>query len=165
MTLVVFESELGKHVSRITRENSPAVGLACLQTLEKLCTNIIDSPNDAKYQSLRSRNSKIKSTILNPTGGSEVLTLLGFTKRVQEFEEVWHFSASESSLNKLRKAQVILGESLQGAKQEAERVEQKAKEAKEKGSAEQQRREEVLRHIEADRQNVKERVAREKYMR
>ncbi|KAJ3025295.1 hypothetical protein HDV00_012795 [Rhizophlyctis rosea] len=174
--------------SRILRDNSAKVGLACLEvglqqpfslyyldtysvlpihisrtttkTLHTLLSNILTNPTTQKYRSFRARNPHISNTLLKLLGGSDTLPLLGFVKSVKEFEEFWVLPDTVD-FEIVRMGLRIVDEYLEKAKAKTEREDKKSREMKIAGSEEKQRREKALQLIEEDRKQVKERAARE----
>ncbi|KAJ3281404.1 hypothetical protein HK104_011491, partial [Borealophlyctis nickersoniae] len=133
--------------SRILRDNSPA-------TLTTICTNILTNPTNPKFQSLRSRNPTIQSTLIAPLGGTDALVSLGFRKSVKEFEEVYVFSGGLEAVDVGKR---ILEEYLDKAKERRQREE---REAERRVGEDARRREEALKQIAADREAVRDRRLR-----
>ena len=58
-------------------ESSDAYALA-VQTLQKICINIVDHPSEDKYRKLRVGNAALKAKLFDRTRGRDSVHLLGF---------------------------------------------------------------------------------------
>jgi hypothetical protein len=65
-----------------------ASSLRTLRALERLVTNIIEAPDDAKFRKLRVTNPKI-AQLLAARGVQPFLIAVGWRMGVQQMEEVW----------------------------------------------------------------------------
>ena len=58
-----------------------------VQTLQKICSNIVTHPTDDKYRKLRTENPTLKTKLLDRSGGHECVQLLGFQDGVETVRE------------------------------------------------------------------------------
>ncbi|KAI0638195.1 hypothetical protein C8Q77DRAFT_416722 [Trametes polyzona] len=92
----------GKHEKRqefrrmidpgILRPNPRPLALESLQTLLKLAQNIIDHPDEAKYQRFKPTNATIKRVLVDPRGTLEYAVALGFHPQVENFQPYYIFN-------------------------------------------------------------------------
>ncbi|KAI0375646.1 hypothetical protein BV20DRAFT_959647 [Pilatotrama ljubarskyi] len=92
----------GKHEKRqefrrmidpgILRPNPRPLALESLQTLLKLAQNIIDHPDEPKYQRFKPTNATIKRVLVDPRGTLEYAVALGFQPQVENFQPFYIFS-------------------------------------------------------------------------
>ncbi|KAI0771636.1 hypothetical protein BD413DRAFT_445850, partial [Trametes elegans] len=92
----------GKHEKRqefrrlidpgILRPNPRPLALEALQTLLKLAQNIIDHPDEAKYQRFKPTNATIKRLLVDPRGTLEYAVALGFRPEVENFQPFYIFN-------------------------------------------------------------------------
>ena len=54
---------------------------ACLETLLKIFGNVVSSPNEPKYRTLKAENKTVKDKVLSCAGGSEMMLAAGFERR------------------------------------------------------------------------------------
>ncbi|KXS20256.1 hypothetical protein M427DRAFT_52497 [Gonapodya prolifera JEL478] len=78
--------------STIIRDNPPAVYAPCLATVLKIVSNILENPDDPKFRLVKARNPAFQRAVVACRGGTDLLTLTGFLKRVKDFEEYWTWS-------------------------------------------------------------------------
>ncbi|KAK1236609.1 hypothetical protein PQX77_000161 [Marasmius sp. AFHP31] len=110
------EHEKRQHFRRlvdpgIMRPNAAPQALESLKTIQKLCQNIIDNPDNEKYQKIKSTNSKIEKDIVSPKGTVELLRELGFRPEVEEFQPYYKFNPTH--MKDLQIGSKIIGETLQ----------------------------------------------------
>ncbi|TPX63539.1 hypothetical protein SpCBS45565_g06535 [Spizellomyces sp. 'palustris'] len=123
------------------------------KTLTKIATNILNNPTTTKYLSLKDTNKHLQTTILHQKGGQDALVLMGFRKRVKEFEAYWVF---EDGLEKLAVAVDVMKEYGEKVRERCEREMKKTDMA---ALEQKKRREKVLMDIEEDRQERKRRAS------
>ncbi|KAI0352950.1 hypothetical protein OH77DRAFT_1428070 [Trametes cingulata] len=92
----------GKHEKRqefrrmidpgILRPNPRPLALESLQTLLKLAQNIIDHPDEPKYQRFKPTNATIKRVLVDPRGTLEYAVALGFHPQVENFQPFYIFN-------------------------------------------------------------------------
>ncbi|KAI0677544.1 hypothetical protein C8Q78DRAFT_96843 [Trametes maxima] len=75
----------------ILRPNPRPLALEALQTLLKLAQNIIDHPNQAKYQRFKPTNATIKRLLVDLRGTLEYAVALGFSPQVENFQPYYIF--------------------------------------------------------------------------
>jgi len=75
----------------ITRPNSREVANEAIKTLLMLAGNLIDHPEEAKYQRFKPTNAAIKRTIVDPKGSLEYAVELGFRPEVVNFQPYYVF--------------------------------------------------------------------------
>ncbi|GAA6029802.1 hypothetical protein JCM8097_001057 [Rhodosporidiobolus ruineniae] len=148
---------------------SKSQALSTLEILTTILQNVLDLPADSdgreKQRTIRLRNEKIKTNIVEVKGAVDILVQSGFRKHVHEFEEKLTFpvlacaSSNRALLSRLRTGHRVLSDALASARSAAE-LEQTRKDAAE---AEKGRRMgEVLEGIKADREMVNKRAERER---
>ncbi|EIW61950.1 uncharacterized protein TRAVEDRAFT_163609 [Trametes versicolor FP-101664 SS1] len=91
----------GKHEKRqefrrmidpgILRPNPRPLALESLQTLLKLAQNIVDHPDEVKYQRFKPTNATIKRVLVDPRGTLEYAVALGFHPEVENFQPFYIF--------------------------------------------------------------------------
>mmetsp|Transcript_7244 Transcript_7244/g.22078 ORF Transcript_7244/g.22078 Transcript_7244/m.22078 type:complete len:185 (+) Transcript_7244:351-905(+) len=116
-----------------------------LRTVEKLVTNIVNSPEDTKYRRVRCRNETFARAVYKRPGGAALMKAIGFTIICENFEEVMVYSGDLAPLQEARS--MIL--------QHAERKENAMKadpsQRKSKAELRKEEREDILRLVENDR--------------
>ncbi|KNC97752.1 uncharacterized protein SPPG_06753 [Spizellomyces punctatus DAOM BR117] len=149
-----FDIQLRRLVdAHILHENTAQAAQKCLETLQKIATNILNNRTNTKYFSLKDSNQHLQNTILKQKGGQDALVLMGFRKRVKEFEAQWVF---EDGLEKLAVAVDVFKEYGEKVRERCEREMRK----RDMAALEQKmRREKVLMDIEEDRQERKRRAS------
>ncbi|KAL4242011.1 hypothetical protein ABKN59_000458 [Abortiporus biennis] len=112
----------------ILRPNPRHIALEALYTLQKLSDNILEHPDEPKYQRFKPTNPKIKATLVDPKGTLEYAVALGFRPEVQNFQPyyVWH----KRRMNELQVGNAILKEMLELETSKEERLAQAKKEEK-----------------------------------
>ncbi|KAJ8086665.1 hypothetical protein PM082_005488 [Marasmius tenuissimus] len=128
------EHEKRQHFRRlvdpgIMRPNAAPQALESLKTIQKLCQNIVDNPDNEKYQKIKSTNSKIEKDIISPKGTVELLPwfptrsessiyIQGLehrrntsTSKVEEFQPYYKFNPAH--MKDLQIGSKIIGETLQ----------------------------------------------------
>jgi hypothetical protein len=63
---------------------TPAQYTAALQTLQRICGNIVSHPTEERYRKLRVSNAALKSKVFDRTRGTDCVKLLGFQGGVEE---------------------------------------------------------------------------------
>ncbi|OSD04259.1 hypothetical protein PYCCODRAFT_1433642 [Trametes coccinea BRFM310] len=76
----------------ILRPNPRPLALEALQTLLKLAQNIIDHPDEAKYQRFKPTNPNIKRLLVEPRGTLEYAVALGFNPHIENFQPFYVFN-------------------------------------------------------------------------
>ncbi|CDO75594.1 hypothetical protein BN946_scf184858.g34 [Trametes cinnabarina] len=80
----------------ILRPNPRSLALEALQTLLKLAENIIDHPDEVKYQRFKPTNPTIKRLLVEPRGTLEyavaVIPKLGFHPQIEDFQPYYVFN-------------------------------------------------------------------------
>lgn len=73
------------HLNAISAQNDEQAVSTGLETLIKLIGNILKSPNDDKFRTLKKTNKAIQSRILSLKGGiNELILALGYTDLDEE---------------------------------------------------------------------------------
>ncbi|CAG8727907.1 hypothetical protein C2G38_2218423 [Gigaspora rosea] len=148
-------------VKQISRNNEPENAYKCVNTLNKVVGNIIESPHDETKRQLKESNKIVKSTIREVDGGVEFLIKVGFKAKVFNFQKsiVLEMPKNNDSsqmmkqLEKLEIARELLEEFLRKFK---ERSELKERTRLKEKIAEESRKEIVLNMIEQDREKLAE---------
>ncbi|CAG8774580.1 13598_t:CDS:1 [Dentiscutata erythropus] len=153
-------------IKQISRNNEPEEAYKCVNTLNKVIGNIIESPYDETKRQLKESNKIVKSTIREVDGGVKFLMKIGFKTKVVNFQksfilEMPHNESSQmmKQLEKLEIARELLEEFLRKIKERSE-LKERAR-VKEK-IAEESRKEIVLKQIEEDRERRTEEQERHK---
>ncbi|CAG8648268.1 5233_t:CDS:1 [Dentiscutata heterogama] len=153
-------------IKHISRNNEPEAAYKCVNTLNRVVGNIIESPYDEAKRQLKESNKIVKSTIREVDGGVKFLMKIGFKVKVANFQKsfILEMPQDESSqmmkqLEKLEIARESLEEFLRKFKERSE-LKERAR-VKEK-IAEESRKEIVLKHIEEDRKRRAEEQERHK---
>ncbi|CAG8794483.1 5160_t:CDS:1 [Gigaspora margarita] len=144
-------------VKQISRNNEPEDAYKCVNTLNRVVGNIIESPYDETKRQLKESNKIVKSTIREVDGGIEFLIKVGFKAKVFNFQKsiVLEMANNNDSsqmmkqLEKLEIARELLEEFLRKFK---ERSELKERTRLKEKIAEESRKEIALNMIEQDRE-------------
>jgi len=119
----------------ITRPNSREVAYEAIKTLLMLAGNIIDHPNEEKYDRFKPTNTAIRKKIVDPKGALEYAVELGFRPEIVDFQPFYIFK--KSSWNDLLIGHSVLKEF---GEREAEKEQRLAKvRAEEKATIEAQK--------------------------
>ncbi|WVW78551.1 hypothetical protein I302_100507 [Kwoniella bestiolae CBS 10118] len=145
----------------IVRDNSYKDSADAVETLIKISNNIIDS-NDPKYRTIKATNSTIKNKVLDVKGGHDYLIALGFRTQTVEFTLHYVFSSTLKKMHELKIGAEVLSDHLKALQ---ERVELSRQSKIYGASVEASRKKAALADIEADREVVRARAAREKIVR
>jgi len=94
----------------IVRGNNEAVANMCIECLLTICQNILDHPEDEKYRKFRPNNKTIRHKLVEPKGGLEFATALGFREHVEQFEPYYLWRPTEQNVVKLRIGAFVLKE-------------------------------------------------------
>lgn len=92
------------------RDNEAGIAFRAMDTMDNICTRIVDRPKEARYRRLRSRNPFVGGAILTRPGGVQLMLACGFRTRTIDLEEFWVLpsaedeEASETELAVLREA-------------------------------------------------------------
>ncbi|GAA5916983.1 hypothetical protein JCM6882_005080 [Rhodosporidiobolus microsporus] len=140
-----------------------------LETLVKLMENVLALPAESdgkeKERTIRLKNPKIRTDVVEVKGAFDLLIQSGFRRIVEDFEEKLTFPLLPSSddnkrlLSRLRTGKHVLSEALEHT-QKADELERMSKEAAEADKT--RRMTGVLEDIKADREMVKKRDERER---
>ncbi|KAF0489291.1 ubx domain-containing protein 2 [Gigaspora margarita] len=157
-------------VKQISRNNEPENAYKCVNTLNRVVGNIIESPYDETKRQLKESNKIVKSTIREVDGGIEFLIKVGFKVKVFNFQKsiVLEMANNNDSsqmmkqLEKLEIARELLEEFLRKFKEHSELKERMR--LKEK-IAEESRKEIALNMIKQDRKERAEEQERLKLSR
>ncbi|WWC59358.1 uncharacterized protein I303_101910 [Kwoniella dejecticola CBS 10117] len=145
----------------IVRDNNYIESADAVETLLKIATNIINS-NDPKFRTLKSTNATIKNKVLEVKGGHDYLIALGFRTQTIDFSLQYIFNPTLKKSHELQIGAEVLKDHLKALQ---DRVEL-SKQSKIYGaSVEAARKAAALADIEADREAVRARAAREKIVR
>ncbi|WVR04584.1 hypothetical protein IAU60_001592 [Kwoniella sp. DSM 27419] len=145
----------------IIRDNGYKQSADAVETLLKIATNI-QSSHDPKFRTLKATNTLLKNKVLAARGGHEYLIALGFRTQTIEFSQHYVFTASLKKVHELELGIEALQSHLKAVQ---DRVEM-ANQSKVYGSAEEAaRKAAALAEYEADREQVKVRVERERIAR
>ncbi|WWD07802.1 hypothetical protein V865_005906 [Kwoniella europaea PYCC6329] len=145
----------------IVRDNNYKDSADAVETLLKVATNIINS-NDAKYRTIKASNSTIKNKVLGVKGGHDYLIALGFRTQTVQFTLNYVFSATIKKMHELKIGAEVLSDHLKALQ---ERVELSRQSKVYGASVEAARKKAALADIEADREAVRARAARERIVR
>ena len=74
-----LDETISRQLDTIQHRNSQAVYLAAFDIVVKLLGNIVNSPEDPRFRSVKKTNKMIQSKLLPCAGVLELFTLLGFT--------------------------------------------------------------------------------------
>ncbi len=81
-------TEIARAIQCITQaDNVTKEKLDCLETLHTVLDNIITSPSEAKFRTLRTSNTLFQSKIAKVSSGVDFLRNMGFKTKVVEFRE------------------------------------------------------------------------------
>ncbi|EKM59515.1 uncharacterized protein PHACADRAFT_250072 [Phanerochaete carnosa HHB-10118-sp] len=105
----------------ILRPNARPLALESLQTLLKLAENIIQNPNELKYQKFKTTNGNIKRLIIDPKGTLEYAREMGFDPQVEDYQPLYVFKPRR--IGDLRIGAEILKEALDREMTKEERAE------------------------------------------
>lgn len=92
----------------IVRPNPREVAYEAIKTLLTLAGNVIDHPDDKKYQKFKTTNTIIRKKIVDPKGTLEYAVELGFRPEVIDFQPYYIFD--KSSWNDLLIGHAVLKE-------------------------------------------------------
>ncbi|OCF76808.1 hypothetical protein I204_02513 [Kwoniella mangroviensis CBS 8886] len=145
----------------IVRDNNYKDSADAVETLLKVATNIINS-NDPKYRTIKASNSTIKNKVLDVKGGHDYLIALGFRTQTVQFTLNYVFSATIKKMHELKIGAEVLSDHLKALQ---ERVELSRQSKIYGASVEAARKKAALADIEADREAVRARAARERIVR
>ncbi|WVQ69126.1 uncharacterized protein L199_007341 [Kwoniella botswanensis] len=145
----------------IVRDNNYKDSADAVETLLKVATNIINS-NDPKYRTIKASNSTIKNKVLDVKGGHDYLIALGFRTQTVQFTLNYVFSATIKKMHELKIGAEVLSDHLKALQ---ERVELSRQSKVYGASVEAARKKAALADIEADREAVRARAARERIVR
>lgn len=104
----------------IMRPNAQPQALESLRTIHKLCQNLLNDPENPKFQRIKTTNAKIKKDVIEPKGTVEFLRELGFRPEVEEFQPYYTFNPSR--INDLRIGSKIIEDALKLHTEKEERV-------------------------------------------
>ncbi|KAF9259547.1 hypothetical protein L218DRAFT_1079862 [Marasmius fiardii PR-910] len=104
----------------IIRPNPVPQALESLRTIHKLCQNILEDPENDKYQRIKTTNPKIAKDIVSPKGTVELLRELGFRPQVEDFQPYYRFNPNR--MTDLQIGSKIIGEALQLHTEKEERA-------------------------------------------
>ncbi|KAI6151894.1 hypothetical protein BKA82DRAFT_2906412 [Pisolithus tinctorius] len=76
----------------IFRPNSRDQALASLKTLLKIANNLLDEPDNPKFQQFKPTNNLIKRQLIDPKGALEYAIELGFRAEVKDFQPYYVFN-------------------------------------------------------------------------
>ncbi|TDH66172.1 hypothetical protein CCR75_008464 [Bremia lactucae] len=76
-------AELRTFLQQMRAAEPPEQYATAVRTLQKICANVVDHPNEEKYRKLRVDNSVLKAKLLDRTAGQDCVKLLGFQEAVQ----------------------------------------------------------------------------------
>jgi len=94
----------------ILRPNPRKLAMESIETLLKLAQNILDKPDEPKFQRFKPTNSTIQRVIMNPKGTVEYARALGFDPEVENFTPYYTFN--KKRMTDLRIGAEILKETL-----------------------------------------------------
>ncbi|KAJ3276676.1 hypothetical protein HDV01_004209 [Terramyces sp. JEL0728] len=126
-------------------KNTKPDALACLQTMSLILTNLRNYPDDPKFKSIKALGKVIKK-ILDCIGGEDLLIACGALKSVVEFQAVYTFRLAEESQLQIINEYIASVLELMNY--------QKSKDVRKE---EEERKQKVLKEIEFDRLERKER--------
>ncbi|ESK96031.1 ubx domain-containing protein 2 [Moniliophthora roreri MCA 2997] len=119
----------------IMRPNSQPQALESLRTINRLCQNILNEPENTKFHRIKTTNTKIQKDVVTPKGTVELLRELGFRPEVEDFQPYYIFNLSR--LTDLRTGSKIINDALQLHTEKEERTaaaRQAEKEAREQAA-------------------------------
>ncbi|GMK57839.1 hypothetical protein CspeluHIS016_0406730 [Cutaneotrichosporon spelunceum] len=151
--------ELARILQRtIVRDSGYTQAATCVETLVKIASNIQSSP-DPKFRTLKGDNAALKNKVLAVSGGREYLILMGFRVHTADFVQSFVLDQSDRRMYELGLAADVLRAALPDLQARAagtnlSKTSHKAEEAARVAAAKLQ--------IEDDRNDVRERVERER---
>lgn len=77
-------AQLRSYLQQMQNYESPAQYTAALQTLQRICGNIVSHPTEERYRKLRVSNAALKNKVFDRTRGTDCVRLLGFQDGVEE---------------------------------------------------------------------------------
>lgn len=77
-------SQLRGFLAQMQSYEPPAQYSTTLQTLQRICENIVSHPTEDKYRKLRAGNAALKNKVFDRTRGLDCVKLLGFQDGVEE---------------------------------------------------------------------------------
>ncbi|ORX38855.1 hypothetical protein BD324DRAFT_577259 [Kockovaella imperatae] len=143
----------------IVRDNGYKQSAEAVETLIKICMNILENPDEVKYRDIRATNSLLQNKVLEVKGGHEYLIALGFRIVTREFVKHYVLQTSLARMHELEIGAEVLKTHLANLQARA------ASEAASKvnhQSAESARKARALAEYEEDRDAVKNRAERER---
>lgn len=149
---------------QLVGRNEKAVVLEALKTMEKITSNVLKNPGEAKYKTVKHSNELIKRNIINVPGARDYLLACKFSPGVKDHVETLNFpdSPSERILEILTIGHQILTKKISDithAHETAIRMKQNEIEAVKRQKAL------TLNNIQEDRERQKLRLVREKMAR
>eukprot|EP00842_Homolaphlyctis_polyrhiza_P004421 jgi/Hompol1/4980/HPOL_004063-RA len=145
-----FRIQFLRHIeAELVSNNKILPTIDCLKVIDKMLSNRLEFPDEQRFKIIRARNTVFKDKVRKLRGAEDALLMLGMSKKVVDFEEVFSLPGDEpEERRKLAIALAIVREYL--LKLEARAA---APLPESKKSEEQKRREKVLMLIEEDRQS------------
>ncbi|THV08517.1 hypothetical protein K435DRAFT_959075 [Dendrothele bispora CBS 962.96] len=104
----------------IMRPNPELQAMKSLETLLKLCDNLIREPDNSKYQRFKTTNNFIQENIIKPKGTVEYARELGFRPEVEDFQPYYTFNPTR--MEDLKIGHAILKDFIDLQKQKKERA-------------------------------------------
>ncbi|EGG11841.1 uncharacterized protein MELLADRAFT_70593 [Melampsora larici-populina 98AG31] len=149
---------------QLVERNEKAVVLEALKTMEKITSNVLKNPGEAKYKTVKHSNELIKRNIINVAGARDYLLACKFSAGVKDHVETLNFpeNPSERILEVLAIGHQILTKKISDITQAHEtaiRMKQAETEAIKRQKAL------ALNNIQEDRERQKLRLVREKMAR
>lgn len=139
--------------TKIAQLDGP-MALTAIRMASKLATNIIAHPGDPKFLRIKVSNPALQRSLGKVIGGQELLLAMGFRTVVEQFEEYWSLEPTPLAVRILEAAR----EGFLRYEQSIEaRAEQKARVRQETVSGTNAHREQILREIEADKADRRQR--------
>ncbi|KAJ6539379.1 hypothetical protein B0H19DRAFT_1178767 [Mycena capillaripes] len=112
----------------ILRPNPQAQALTSLKTLLTIADNILEHPDEPKFQQFKPTNSLIKRDLIDPKGTVEYARELGFDPEVRNFQPFYAFNPRR--IQNLRIGAEMIREALAAVEEKETRAAQARKEEK-----------------------------------
>ncbi|KAG8907023.1 hypothetical protein FRB99_005543 [Tulasnella sp. 403] len=94
----------------IVRHNPENIANACVDCLLTLCQNILNNPDDEKYRKFKTTNKRIQAGIIDPKGGLEYATAVGFREHMESFQPYYLWRPTPENFSLLRIGTFVLQE-------------------------------------------------------
>ncbi|KAJ7047338.1 hypothetical protein C8F04DRAFT_1058469 [Mycena alexandri] len=114
----------------ILRRNAENQALASLKILLTICQNLLNEPDNPKFQQFKPTNSLIKRNLIDPKGTVEYARELGFNPEVTDFQPYYTFHPTSKRMHTLRIGAEMLQEAVSLGSEKEARMAQAKKEEK-----------------------------------